>query len=530
VRTFWRITKAGLSQKKHLQETPYPSLQGADYLSSHLLQSKQKLVNIFHKCSDVVFRDFEAFNGKKALAVFIDGLVDTKHFEEVVFKPMVQGNPSGVQRTPDSVPVNLWLEQVILATQTRRVLTIQEFVNHVLKGDVGILLDGESEAIITSIKGWEHRSVEEPASETAVRGPREGFVENLRTNTALLRRKIRTPNFKLESYTIGKVTQTDVVVAYIDGIVTPSLVDEVRRRLQRIEIDGILESGYIEEMIEDNPRSPFPQVMHSERPDVIVAQLLEGKIGILVDGTPFVLVVPMTFWSAMQVSEDHYDRFMIATALRWLRMIFIIMALLLPSLYVAITTFHQEMLPTNLLLSIAAARESSPFPAFIEALMMEVTFEALREAGVRLPRQVGQAVSIVGALVIGQAAVQAGIVSAPMVIVVSITGIASFTVAHFNLAIAIRMLRFPMIFLAGTLGLYGIVIGTLAIMIHLVQLRSLGIPYFEPLAPLSLGGLKDTLVRVPRWMLQLRPRMTGYLNPRRMPDNQKPEPPVRKGR
>ncbi|GIM47133.1 spore germination protein [Collibacillus ludicampi] len=509
MKSFWRESKTGTSRKEQCHKIPYPTLQGTDYIFTNLLQTKQKLVDYFRNCSDIVFRDFEIFNGKKALAVFIDGLVDTKHFEEAVIKPLMLGNTSEIRA--DSVSSTGWIEQFVIATQTKRVRIIQEFINHVLKGDVGILIDGETEAIITSIKGWQHRSIEEPASETVVRGPREGFVENLRTNTALLRRKIRSPNFKLESLTLGKVTQTKVVIAYIEGIVTPYVVDEVRKRLQRIVIDGILESGYIEELIEDHPYSPFPQVLHTERPDVVVAHLLEGRVGILVNGTPFVLIVPMTFWAAMQVSEDHYDRFMIATALRWLRILFMVMALLFPSLYVAITTFHQEMLPTNLLLSVAAAREASPFPAFVEALIMEVTFEALREAGVRLPRQVGQAVSIVGALVIGQAAVQAGIVSAPMVIVVSITGIASFTIAHFNLAIAIRMLRFPMIFLAGTLGLYGVVIGTLAIMIHLVQLRSLGIPYFDPLAPLSIGGLKDTLVRVPRWMMQLRPRLTGYI-------------------
>jgi spore germination protein KA len=286
----------------------------------------------------------------------------------------------------------------------------------------------------------------------------------------------------------------------------------------------VLDSAYIEEFIEDSPYSPFPQVQNTERPDVVAANLLEGKIAIMVDGTPIVLIVPMTFWAAMQSAEDYYERFLIGTFIRWIRFVFFLIALLLPAIYVAISTFQPEMIPTNLLLSIAGAREASPFPALVEALMMEITFEVLREAGVRLPKQVGSATSIVGALVIGQASVQAGIVSAPMVIVVSITGIANFAIPRFNLAASIRLVRFPMIILAGTLGLFGIGIGLLGLLIHLSSLRSLGIPYLSPVSPLSVRGLKDVLIRAPHWAMKLRPRLTGYQEPLRVPPGQKPGP------
>ena len=283
-------------------------------------------------------------------------------------------------------------------------------------------------------------------------------------------------------------------------------------RLKRIEIDGILESGYIEEMIEDNPYSPFPQIMTTERPDIACSNLLEGRAVILVEGTPFSLIAPISFFSLLQSHEDYYQRFMIGTIIRWLRYLFLGVSLLFPSLYVAILTFHQEMVPAQLLLSMASSREAVPFPAIVEALLMEIAFEALREAGVRLPKQIGSAVSIVGALVIGQAAVQAGLVSAPMVIIVAITGISSFMIPRYVAGIAIRMLRFPIMLLASTLGLLGIMMAIIAIAIHLCTLRSFGVPYLAPLAPLKVRELKDVLWRSPLWMMDTRPHLTGESN------------------
>jgi hypothetical protein len=257
----------------------------------------------------------------------------------------------------------------------------------------------------------------------------------------------------MEAMKIGDYTQTNVVIAYIEGIVDLTLVEEIKSRMERIRLDGILGSGYIEELIVDNPYTPFPLFLNTERPDVTCSSLLEGRIAIITDGSPFVMVAPITFFSLMQTQEDYYFNYIVGTATRWLRYSFTLVSLLLPSFYVAILTYHQEMVPGALLISMASAREAVPFPALIEALMMEVTFEALREAGARLPKQIGSAVSIVGALVIGQASVQAGLVSAPMVIVVAITGISSFLIPRYVAGLAIRLLRFPLILLAGSLGL-----------------------------------------------------------------------------
>ena len=314
-----------------------------------------------------------------------------------------------------------------------------------------------------------------------------------------------------------------MVITYIEGIAPDSVLDEVRQRVKRIQIDGVLESAFIEEFIEDQPFSPFPQIQNTERPDAVCASLLEGKVAILVDNTPFVLIVPMTFWTGLQAAEDYYERSIYTTFVRWIRLILINISLFLPSLYVAITTFHPKLIPTNLLISIAAAREGIPFPAVIEALMMEFLFEGLREAGVRLPKPVGSAVSIVGALVIGQAAVQAGIISAPLVIVVATTGIASFAFPRYNLGTAYRMLRFPMLLLAGMLGLYGVAISTLAILIHLTNIRSFGIPYLSPVAPQTPRDLKDVFLRTPRWNMTHRPIMVSGEEKVRFPGGQKPD-------
>lgn len=332
----------------------------------------------------------------------------------------------------------------------------------------------------------------------------------------------------MECMNVGKLSKTELVIAYLDGIAEDTTVEEVRNRLNRISIDAIEESGYIVEFIEDNPYSVFPQVLQTERPDRVVANLLEGRVCILVDNTPFVLIVPITFYQLMNSTEDYYERYILASAIRCLRYLFLAIALLFPSIYIAVVSFHQELLPTTLLFSVAAAKESVPFPVIVAAFLMEISFEALREAGLRLPRPIGGTVSIVGALVIGQATVQAGIVGAPLVIVVSITGIASFMFPSYSLTGAIRLLRFPMMILAAVLGLYGILLGILFILIHMVRLRSFGVPYLSPIAPFNFNQLKDVFIRAPWWAMIERPGDTVKKNPSRMKKWLRPHPPSRK--
>ena len=477
-------------------------------IARDLEENKEFLEKLFADCSDFVLRRFILKNSVDAIAVFVDGLIDTAKVNDALQALMV------LEDGDDDVEV---IEKALLpVSQIARVNNYKKLLQAVLSGDTGILVQGNEEALTLGIRGAEKRSVNEPEGEAVIRGPREGFVENIRTNTSMLRRKIKSPRLKMKSMAVGHESNTNIAISFLEGIVDQRVLAEVEKRIQRIKIDAVLESGYLESLIQDNLYSPFPQVMYTERPDTVAAALLEGRVAIFVDGTPMVLVVPATFWMMMQASEDYYERFQMATLIRWLRYLFFIIALLTPAIYVAISTYHQQMLPTTLLLSIAAAREAIPFPAIVEVLIMEVAFEALREAGIRLPKTVGQAVSILGALVVGQAAVQAGIVSAPMVIVVSITGIASFTIPHFNLAIALRMLRFPLMFAASILGIYGILVGLLIIIGHMVSLRSFGIPYFSPLAPVSVRDLKDVLIRAPWSEMIKRPDFMQIENNRRI--------------
>ncbi|MDN5344731.1 MAG: spore germination protein, partial [Clostridia bacterium] len=496
-------------------------------LTAELKLNLEQLKKIFAKCSDAVHRDLYLGQALKVALFYIDGLADKKLIEDTLMRTLQQA-PSDlardlVEKTRDLAAV---METIMPLTDVAVCANMEAVVKHILNGDTVLLLDGYNKALALSTRSWEHRSIDEPITESAVRGPRESFIESLRTNTSLIRRRLKTPALKMEVVCLGRYSMTNVVITYIEDLADPAVVREVRQRLERIQIDGVLESAYIEELIEDNPTSPFPQIDHTERPDKVVAALLEGRIGILVDNTPFALIVPTLFVQFLQSSEDYYERYYLSSFLRLARFIALNVALLLPAFYVAVSTFHQEMLPTKLLFKLASQREGIPFPAVVEAFLLEMTFELLREAGVRLPRPVGQAVSIVGALVIGEAAVSAGLVSPAMVIVVALTGISSFAIPAFAMAITLRLLRFPILILAGTTGFYGIALGLLAILVHLNTLRSFGVPYLAPVAPWYSGDLKDVLVRVPRWSMNSRPSQIGYRDPGRQGAGLKPEPPA----
>lgn len=470
-------------------------------LSLSLEDNLNRVKETFTHCSDIQYRVLQ-LAGRKAVMIYLEGMTNQSELESNVLKPLMGVSSHETQSELTIVHLKEALLSLLSVDSAGDLAT---GVASILNGGCLLLVDGMNEGLLLKVTGGERRAVTEPTSEAVVRGPREGFTEDIGVNLALLRFKVKSVRLKTENFNRGRETNTRIVLCYLEGIAEPDVIEEARRRLSSIDVDGILESGYVEEFIEDSPYSPFPQLHYSERPDTVAAQLLEGRFAIFIDGTPFVLTAPITAWQMMQANEDYYERYLMATLLRILRLAFLFIALFMPALYVAIITFHQDMLPSNLIISMAAAREPIPFPALVEALIMEITFEALREAGIRLPKTVGQAVSIVGALVIGQASVEAGIVSAPMVIVVSITGIASFTIPRFNMAIAIRMLRFPLIILGGTLGLFGIIIGTVWIALHMCQLRSFGVPYLSGIAPSKRGEAMDILVRAPRWSMRRRP-------------------------
>ncbi|MCT6925038.1 spore germination protein [Metasolibacillus sp.] len=454
-------------------------------------------------------------SAKQSIAlIYIDGLVNKEELTNTLLERLTG-------QFTDEIELNMenttdYLKQYCLTIgDIQEIKDFAALYRSLFNGSTIILLDGVAVALAASMKDAKDRPVMEPAAESVIRGPREAFTETLRTNTALIRRKIKNPNLWIQTKVIGSVTQTDVAIVYINGIVNDKVVKEVLARLDKIEIDGILEGGYIESLIQDAQFTLFPTMYNTERPDVIAAELLEGKVAILVDGTPFVLIVPALITSFLQSSEDYYSNVFVSSFIRILRIVAIGISLIAPSFYVAITTFHHEMLPTPMLISIASQREGVPFPAVIEALIMEIAFEILREAGLRMPRTIGPAVSIVGTLVIGQAAVEAGVVSAVTVIIVALTAICSFLFPSYGLSNSIRILRFPFILLAGGFGLFGVMIATLALVLHLCSLRSFGVPYLSPFAPLILEDQKDAVLLFPRKFLTKRPRLVSQSNPTR---------------
>lgn len=499
-----------------------------DYMpiSKDIKQNLNNIKEYFENASDIIIREIELGIDQqvKAFLVMVDGLVDKTALNESLMKSiMLNARVSEPNKGINKKNIYHFVKDCALSiASVNETNTFEETVDSILSGDVAIFIDGSNSVIIASIRGWESRGVEEPITETVVRGPREGFVETLRVNTSLLRRKIKNHNLKFEMITIGKQTKTNVCIVYVKGIVDDKTLQEVKRRLKSIEIDSILESGYVESYIEDAPFSIFPTVGNTEKPDIVCAKILEGRVAILIDGTPFVLTVPYLFVEGFQNSEDYYSRPFYASILRLLRWGSFFLAISLPAIYIAVTSYHQELLPPTLLSTIAAAQEGTPFPTFIEAFIMLTIFEILREAGLRLPKVVGQAVSIVGALVIGEAAVSAGLIGAPMVIVVSLTAITSFVITP--LYDAMSILRIFFTFLAAIAGQYGIMLGLAGMLTHICSLNSYGIPYSLSFAPSNKSDMKDVFIRVPWWAMIKRPSFIGMNNPTRQKANQKPRP------
>ncbi|MGC7929076.1 spore germination protein [Lysinibacillus sp. VIII_CA] len=492
---------------------PSPSLTTDDLLNTSLAKNIKVIRNTLGHSNDIIIREITIGETEphRLAIISIDGLSDKTMISDSVIDKLMANIEE--EQEIEITTINQYVRSSYLTVGD--VMNIEHFTtlyHAILNGETVILLDGFAEGIVTSTKSAKDRAVTEPSTESVIRGPRESFTETLRTNTALIRRKIKSPNLWIKSRVIGEVTQTDVAVMYIHGIASDKIVAEVLARLDRINIDGILESGYIEDFIQDSKNTMFPTVYNSERPDVIAGELLDGKVAILVDGTPFVLVVPALFTSFLQSAEDYYQHWMISSLIRILRFFGISLALVAPSLYVAITTFHQEMLPTPMLISIASQREGVPFPAVVEALIMELAFEILREAGLRMPRTIGPAVSIVGTLVIGQAAVDAGVVSAVMVIIVALTAICSFLFPAYGLSNTIRVLRFPLMILAAMFGLFGVMFGIMVIILHLCSIRSFGVPYLSPFAPFIIQDQKDAFLLLPRRHLLKRPRLVNQKN------------------
>jgi spore germination protein len=476
-------------------------------LSEIVKKNTEAIKQLLHNPNDLVIREFNVGTTHHACAlVCLDGLVDKYLINDQVLKPLLHYLADHAQASGAAL-FETMAHEVLSAFELKQVSSFDDVILAILSGETAIFVEEVLQVFIVDSKGWKSRTIEEPQTEATIRGPREGFTEDIRTNTALVRRRIRDTHLRFESFVIGTRSKKDVFLVYLDGIVHPELIKEARRRLNSIHIDDIEGSSQIEHWITDSYLSPFPIIQNTERPDKVTGALIQGKLAILVDGDPFVLVFPIAFISNIHSPEDYYQNWLISTSTRVLRMIGAFIATFLPALYIALVEYHHGMIPSKLAFSIAGAREGVPFPAVVEAFIMEFTLELLREAGLRLPKPIGQTIGIVGGLVIGEAAVSAGIVSPIMVIVVAITAISSFALPSYSFAISIRMIRFGVMLAAALFGLYGIILSYIIINIHFVSLTSFGVPYSTPFAPLFIKDWKDLILRVPTLFMTKRPQM-----------------------
>ncbi len=482
-------------------------------LSANIDRNKQDLQQVFDHCADIVYRDIRINVNKpiKAFLVYAEHLIDSKVGNESILRALMSVSPEiSIANAEIAEVIN---ERLLTVMETKTTSDLLDLVNQVLKGGVALVLEGSSTAIICMVEGGPERAITEPTVEPGVRGPRDAFVEDYKTNLALIRRRLCSSRLKVEIFELGEITKTEVAIVYLKGIANDKIVEEVRKRISRIKIDVVQGGNVVEELIQDEPFSLFPLVQWTERPDKAASFLAEGRVDIIVNHSPLALIVPITFVTMLQAAEDYYNEAAFTTFIRLLRVAAVNITLLLPAIVVAVVSFHQELLPDKLFNTIATVRQGLPFPIFLEILFVELTFELLREAGIRLPRAIGQAISIVGGLVIGQAAVDAGFIGPLAVVTVSLTAIASFAIPNYSAGTALRILRLFLIVMSALLGGIGIGLGLMFILYYLNGLRSFGVPYLAPLAPWVPGDWKDTFVRVPWWAMLTRPRLWGAKEP-----------------
>lgn len=473
--------------------------------------------NILGINDDFVVRSLRVFSEYPAALVYFSNLVNREVISENILKPLMGHSPSSRRRKLNPQRLKeVILKDTIYYGELFLEHRLAKVAEALFRGDTILFVEGINEAIQISTRNVEQRAVSQPETEQVIRGGKDGFIELLATNITLLRYRLQTPNFRVKILTLGQLTKTKVGVCYIEGIVSPALVKEVEDRIAAIDIDGILDAGYIEQFIEDNHWSPFPQIQNTERPDKCVANLMEGRVVILMDSTPFALVLPAVFSQFYHTMDDYTERPLIGSLIRLIRVVALVFSVTFPALYVSLISYSPELIPTKFAVAVAGGRAGVPFPAVIEVLVMQVSMEVLREATLRLPQQVGGALSIVGVLVVGQAAVSAGFSSPITVVVIALTTIGSFATPAYNAATALRILQFFFTILAGFWGLYGVMIGLILVTHHMLSLRSFGVPYLSPFVPGDWQGLKDLLIRAPLWWMPKRPSQLHPENPERL--------------
>lgn len=490
-----------------------------DPLDGNLQINEERIRALFADSDDVVYRRITPHTSTddSALVVYIEGLADREAISEQIIQPL--------QYHRDEESMLSRVEKSVESSELTRVSSVTDVVNAVLTGNTALLVSGSDQALIASSPGWKQRGIEASDIEPITVGPRDGFTETLRVNTAQMRRRIQSPDLKLKTLKVGARTHTQVGVMYLEGVTNPAIVDELMGRLERITIDGTFESHYLQSMIQERRWSIFPLLISTDRIDRCAQAVLDGRVIVLCDNTPFALIVPTLFWDFLSSPQDLYTNALLATFSRWLRLSSQIVSTLLPALYIAMVAFHPGLIPTRLALVILGTRQAIPFPAPVEMLIMLIAAEVLVEAATRLPRGVSQTIGVVGGILLGDAAVRAGFVSTVMIIVISLTLITAFTSPTYQLNAPRRPLRYVYIVGASILGMYGIALITLMVWIYMLTLNSFGVPYMSPVAPWRYKELVGDSVffRAPHPNRLWRPESFDPLDPQRLPMNQEKE-------
>ncbi|MFB8374655.1 spore germination protein [Paenibacillus taichungensis] len=488
-----------VTQNPYSNKQPAESVQDPSYNCEDTASFVDAIKGFLHSPPDLITHSMVISPDIPCHCVFFETLTDKNKIEHELLSFLSKKTEfEEISRTDEIIAA---LKGRIPFSSVSSTSDFRVCVDSLLKGACLIIVSGAPEVLWINVSQTSQRNVAEPMTESTVRGPQVGLTEDIAINLSLIRKRVRNVHLRVQQVTAGTETVTKISLIYLDNLASNGVVAEFRNRLSEVHTDSILDSAYVEEWLKEPSYSPFSTLLSTERPDVVTSHILEGGVGVLVDGSPIALVGPITFFQFFIAPEDYYQSPDIATMLRWIRFLSFMLSIFVPALYVAVVSYHQELLPHSLLISIAGQREGVPFPAFVEAGLMMITFEVLREAGLRMPRIAGQAISIVGALVLGQAAVTAGLVSTAMVIVVSITAISNFVAPSYSFGITQRILQFFYLILAGAMGLFGVLCAVLLTVVHLSSLKSFDIPYLSPVAPTTLADWKDILIRLPRpWM------------------------------
>ena len=453
-------------------------------LTDNMIMLRTKLSNT----ADLITKELEAEEIRLQL-LMCEGMVDTTNLSKLILEPLRQLKLS--EKSPSALLD--WSRKSLLGSVQYEIRTFEEVFSFMMSGFAIILIDGLDVALALGVQGFNYRSIQEPSSGVNIKGSHEGFIEVIRINMSMIRRRIKSPELVFEMIKIGSKSSTDVCIAFMADTVSGEMLNQVRERLQRINIDVLLDAGYIKPFLDSKRFSIFDGIGYSERPDIVCAKIREGRIAVLVDGTPFAIIIPFLFSEHFQTLDDYSQRPFFVFFMRFLRYVSFFLSMLLPGVYVAIVTFHPELLPESLLFNISTAEETTPFSLMAEALAIHFIYEIMREAGLRLPRPIGHAVGIVGALVIGDAAVMSGLISAPMVMIVALTALSSLVVP--SLYESATIFKFAFILFGGLWGIYGITILFAAMMIDAFSVNIYGIPVASPISPTKLFCWRDVFFR-----------------------------------